>query len=184
VYAAGERADDAVLLAPPEPLTLEALGRIAAGAPVALGDGVRSRLEASHAQLVALGRSGRTVYGLNTGCGPLCDQPVSPEAVPRFQRNLVRSHATGLGPRHPTDVVRATMAARAFSLAQGRSAVRPLVVDTLVALLNAGVHPVIPEIGWGKATSSGGRHDTAPPRRSPRRVSHPSSSRAERRWRS
>src|SRR5438094_427400 len=50
VYAAGERAEDAVVLAPPEPLTLEALGRIAAGAAVVLGDGVRSRPEASHAQ--------------------------------------------------------------------------------------------------------------------------------------
>src|SRR5207237_7468043 len=57
------------------------------------------------------------------------------------------SHATGLGLQHPTDVVRATMAVRAFSLAQGRSAVRPVVVDTLVAMLNAGVHPVVPEIG-------------------------------------
>src|SRR5205814_647271 len=147
VYAAGERAEDAVVLAPPEPLTLEALGRIAAGAAVVLGDRVRSRLEASHAQLVALARSGRTVYGLNTGCGPLCDRRVSPEASSRFQRNLVRSHATGLGLQHPTEVVRATMAVRAFSLSQGRSAVRPLVVDTLVAMLNAGVHPVIPEIG-------------------------------------
>jgi len=147
VYAAGERADDAVLLAPPEPLTLEAVARIAAGAPVTIGDGVRNRLEASHAQLVALARSGRTVYGLNTGCGPLCDRRVSPEASSRFQRNLVRSHATGLGPRHPTDVVRATMAVRAFSLAQGRSAVRPLIVDTLATMLNAGVHPIVPEVG-------------------------------------
>src|SRR2546427_2515205 len=147
VYAAGERASDAILLAPPEPLTLEALGRIAAGAPVVLGGGVRSRLEASHAQLVALARSGRTVYGLNTGCGPLCEHPVRPEAAARFQQNLVRSHATGLGAPHPREVVRATMAARAFSLAQGRSAVRPLVVDTLVAMLNTGVHPIVPEIG-------------------------------------
>src|SRR5439155_428003 len=65
----------------------------------------------------------------------------------RFPRNLVRSHASGLGPAHPAPVVRATMAVRAFSLAQGRSAVRPLVVETLVAMLNAGIHPVVPETG-------------------------------------
>jgi histidine ammonia-lyase len=129
------------------PLTLEAVGRIAAGAPAVLGEGVRERLVASHDQLLALARSGRVVYGLNTGCGPLCDRPVPPDAGGLFQQNLVRSHATGLGPAHPAPVVRATMAVRAFSLAQGRSAVRPVVVDTLVAMLNAGVHPVVPEIG-------------------------------------
>src|SRR5207249_2765143 len=113
VYAAGERADDAVLLAPPEPLTLDAVARIAAGAPVTIGDGVRNRLEASHAQLVALARSGRTVYGLSTGCGPLCDRRVSPVASSCFQRNLVRSHASGLCPRHRADVSRGAMAVSA-----------------------------------------------------------------------
>jgi histidine ammonia-lyase len=136
-----------VVLAPPTPLTLEALGHIAAGAPVVLGHDVAERLEASHRQLLALLRSGRIVYGLNTGCGPLCDRPVPPEAAARFQANLVRSHAAGMGPPHGRSVVRATMAARAFSLAQGRSGVRPAIVDTLVAMLNAGIHPVVPEVG-------------------------------------
>src|SRR5205807_2632943 len=120
---------------------------IAAGVPVALGAGAHERLAASHRQLLALARAGRVVYGLNTGCGPLCDRPVPPAAAARFQRNLVRSHASGLGPAHPASVVRATMALRAFSLAQGRSAVRPLVVETLVAMLNADIHPVVPETG-------------------------------------
>jgi histidine ammonia-lyase len=136
-----------VTLAPPAPLSIEALGVIAAGAPVALGPDVRAQLAASHRQLAELLRSGRTVYGLTTGCGPLCDRPVPEAAAGRFQRNLVRSHATGFGPAHPRVVVRATMVARAFSLAQGRSAVRPVVVETLVAMLNAGIHPVVPETG-------------------------------------
>jgi histidine ammonia-lyase len=147
VYAPAQRGDEQVVYAPPEPLTPEALRRIVDGAPVALGDGVRPRVEASHRQLLALARSGRVVYGLNTGCGPLCERPVPSAATARFQQNLVRSHASGLGASHPADVVRATMAVRAFSLAQGRSAVRPVVVDTLVAMLNAGIHPVIPEVG-------------------------------------
>jgi histidine ammonia-lyase len=148
VYASAEPVGaPAIVLAPPAPLTLEAVGRIAAGAPVALGEGVRARMEASHRQLLALAASGRVVYGLNTGCGPLCERPVPPDALARFQQNLVRSHASGLGPPHPGPIVRATMAVRAFSLAQGRSAVRPEVVDALVAMLNAGVHPVIPEVG-------------------------------------
>ncbi len=141
------RSAAAVVLAPPVPLTLEEVGRVAAGAPVALGIDVPGRLAASHRQLLALAAAGRTVYGLNTGCGPLCDRAVAPEAAARFQQNLVRSHACGLGPVHGVDVVRATLLARAFSLAQGRSAVRAVVVETLVALLNAGVHPCIPETG-------------------------------------
>jgi len=148
VYAYRETsAAPSILLAPPAPLTLEALARIAAGERVALGDGVRARCEASHRQLLALAASDRVVYGLNTGCGPLCERPVPAAARAEFQRNLVRSHATGFGAPHPRRIVRATVAARAFALAQGRSAVRPLVVETLVAMLNAGVHPVIPETG-------------------------------------
>ncbi|HLK12185.1 MAG TPA: aromatic amino acid ammonia-lyase [Candidatus Binatia bacterium] len=139
--------DTPVVLAPPAPLALEDLGRIAAGAPAALGPEVAARCAASQRQVETLLRSGRVVYGLNTGCGPLCERVVPAADNAAFQQNLVRSHASGLGPAHPRAVVRATMAARAFSLAQGRSGVRPAVVETLVAALNAGVHPVIPEVG-------------------------------------
>lgn len=136
-----------VVLAPPEPLALEALGAIAAGAPVTLDPSVRACLETSHRQVTALAASARPVYGLTTGCGPLVDRPVTAAEQAEFQRNLVRSHASGLGPAHPAATVRATMAARAFSLAQGRSGVRPVVVEMLLALLNAGIHPVVPEVG-------------------------------------
>jgi histidine ammonia-lyase len=136
-----------VSLSPPAPLTLDDLDRIARGATVSLGDGVRDRLVASHRQLETLAKSGRVVYGLNTGCGPLCDRTVPAADAARFQLNLVRSHASGIGPAHDEAVVRATMAVRAQSLAQGRSGVRPVVVETLLAMLNAGVLPVIPETG-------------------------------------
>lgn len=138
---------DPVLLAPPAPLGLEAIGRVAAGAPVRLGSEVRARMEASHAQLAALAPTGRIVYGLTTGCGPLCDRTIPPEERSRFQLNLLRSHASGLGLPLPEPVVRATMVIRAQSLAQGRSAIRPIVVETLVAMLNADLLPVIPETG-------------------------------------
>jgi histidine ammonia-lyase len=148
VYALGQtEAERPVVLAPPAPLTIEVVGRVAAGAPVALGPEVAARLTASHRQLERLLASGRVVYGLTTGCGPLCDRAVPPEAAEQFQRNLVRSHASGLGRAHPEPVVRATMAVRAFSLALGRSGVRPVVVETLVAMLNAGALPMIPETG-------------------------------------
>ena len=128
-------------------LTLETVGRIAAGARVALARDARERLGRSHRQLETLVKSGRVIYGLTTGCGPLCDRPVAAADAARFQLNLVRSHASGLGPAHPPDVVRATMAVRAHTLAQGRSAVRPVVVETLAAMLNAGILPVVPETG-------------------------------------
>jgi histidine ammonia-lyase len=128
-------------------LALETVGRIAAGARVAVDRGARERVGRSHRQLETLAKSGRVIYGLTTGCGPLCDRPVAAADVARFQLNLVRSHASGLGPAHPPDVVRATMAVRAHTLAQGRSAVRPVVVETLVAMLNAGILPLVPEIG-------------------------------------
>jgi histidine ammonia-lyase len=147
VNGLGQVRDAAVVLAPPARLTLAMLHDVAHGAAVALGPGAHERMAASHHQLEVLARSGRTVYGLNTGCGPLVDRPVSPEEAGDFQRNLVRSHASGIGDPHPAAVVRGTMVARAFSLAQGRSAVRPVVVETLLALLNAGIHPVIPEVG-------------------------------------
>ena len=136
-----------VVLAPPCPLTVEQLEAVTAGASVALDAGARNRLESSHHQLRRLAESGRTIYGLNTGCGPLVDRRVSGQEAAEFQRNLVRSHASGIGDAHPMEVVRATMVARAFSLAQGRSGVRPEVVDALLALLNAGIHPVVPEVG-------------------------------------
>ena len=139
--------ESAVVIAPPEPLTPETVGRVAAGARVVLGPGVQERLVASHRQLESLARAGRVIYGLNTGCGPLSDRAVTAPQRGDLQRNLVRSHASGLGPAHAVPVVRATMAVRIQSLALGRSAIRPIVVDTLVAMLNAGVHPIIPEVG-------------------------------------
>jgi len=140
-------AEGPVVIAPPAALALEDVGRIAAGAPVALGPEVAARLDASRRQVDALASAGRIVYGLNTGCGPLCDRPVPSDELGRFQQNLVRSHASGLGAAHPAEAVRATMAVRLLSLAQGRSGVRPVVVETLAAMLNAGLHPVIPETG-------------------------------------
>jgi len=128
-------------------LALDAVARIAAGAPVRLDPAARARMLDSHRQLDTLAKAGRVVYGLNTGCGPLCDRPILAADAARFQLNLLRSHASGVGPAHVGEVVRATMAVRAQTLAQGRSGVRPIVVEALLAMLNAGILPVIPEIG-------------------------------------
>ena len=115
--------------------------------PVALAPGARARMARCHAFVQALTRAGTPVYGLTTGCGPLASQTIPPDAREQFQRNLVRSHATTLGTPHPASFVRAAMVTRAHVLARGHSGVDPAAVDLLVAMLNAGVHPLVREVG-------------------------------------
>src|SRR5262249_7111936 len=141
------RVSDAVVIAPPSPVGLGDVVRVARGAPLIVADAVWPRVDAAHAQFRRLQASDRLVYGVNTGCGPLCEHLVPLADVPAFQANLVRSHASGLGAWHPREVARATLAVRALTLAQGRSGVRRAVVEMLVALLNADVCPCIPETG-------------------------------------
>jgi len=135
------------VLAPPAPLALDDVGRVAQGARVRVADAAWRRVEAAHAQFRRLQGADRLVYGVNTGCGPLCERLVPLDEVPAFQANLVRSHASGLGPTHSHEVARATLAVRALTLAHGRSGVRPVVIETLLAMLDADVCPRIPEVG-------------------------------------
>lgn len=97
------------------------------------------------------------VYGINTGFGIFADRPVPPQDSARLSRNLILSHAVGAGQPFSEDVVRAAMLIRANTLALGHSGVRPEIVETLLALLNADVYPVIPEQG-----SLGSSGDLAP----------------------
>src|SRR5690606_37195613 len=100
---------------------------------------------------------GRPVYGVSTGFGALADVAISPEDRAALQVNLLRSHAAGVGPPLPDDVVRAALLLRAQALARGYSGVRPIVVERLIDLLNARIHPVVPEQG-----SVGASGDLAP----------------------
>ncbi len=142
-----------------ESLTLEALQQASLNADVkiALGDGCLAKLQASRQVVEAVLKSGKTVYGVNTGFGALSNVSISPEQVDQLQANLVRSHAAGTGPILEFPVVRAMMLLRANTLAKGFSGVRPVVVETLLALLNAGVYPRIPSQG-----SLGASGDLAP----------------------
>nr|WP_171164057.1 histidine ammonia-lyase [Streptomyces sp. I05A-00742] len=87
------------------------------------------------------------VYGVSTGFGALAVRHISPELRAQLQRNIVRSHAAGMGPRVEREVVRALMFLRLKTLASGRTGVRPLVIETMAALLNAGITPVVHEYG-------------------------------------
>jgi len=126
-------------------------------AEVALAADARRRMEASRAVIDRLLVSAAVVYGVNTGFGELARVRISPEQIRQLQVNLVRSHACGVGSPLSEAETRAVMLLRANALAKGFSGVRPAIVETLCAMLNRGVHPVIPAQG-----SVGASGDLAP----------------------
>ncbi|WP_223166424.1 HAL/PAL/TAL family ammonia-lyase [Nonomuraea sp. SYSU D8015] len=87
------------------------------------------------------------VYGWNQALGPLKDTPLSPADAERFQRNVLRSHAAGVGEPLPDDVVRLAMILKANQMARGKVGVRPEVPQRLLDMVNAGVVPRMPQIG-------------------------------------
>jgi histidine ammonia-lyase len=110
------------------------------------------------AELVQRAAQGeRPVYGVNTGFGKLASRSISREQVDTLQLNLVRSHSAGVGPPLAPPVVRLMLAMKAASLARGYSGVREEVVDTLIAVHNAGLVPWVPSQG-----SVGASGDLAP----------------------
>jgi histidine ammonia-lyase len=101
--------------------------------------------------------SGATMYGINTGFGKLANVRIPPDQLDQLQTNLIRSHAAGVGSPLPAEVVRAVMLLRANVLLRPTSGVRPELVEALVAMLNGGVVPWVPEQG-----SVGASGDLAP----------------------
>ena len=101
--------------------------------------------------------SGQTIYGINTGFGKLANVRIAPDQLEQLQVNLIRSHAAGVGTPLSAGIVRAVMLLRANVLLRPTSGVRPELVDALVALLNSGIAPVVPEQG-----SVGASGDLAP----------------------
>jgi histidine ammonia-lyase len=139
-------------------LTLSQLYAVAIrGEQVSLAAAASERMKASRAVVDKLVASGATAYGINTGFGKLASVRISSEQVKQLQINLVRSHACGVGAPLSEAETRAMMLLRANAIAKGLSGVRPVVVETLCAMLNAGVHPVIPSQG-----SVGASGDLAP----------------------
>jgi histidine ammonia-lyase len=127
------------------------------GESVQLAKATIDRMNASRAVVERMLASGETAYGINTGLGKLASVRISPEQVRQLQLNLVRSHASGVGPPLSETETRAMMLLRANALAKGLSGIRPIVVETLVKMLNMKVHPVIPSQG-----SVGASGDLAP----------------------
>jgi histidine ammonia-lyase len=141
-----------------EPLNLAEIEQVACDwRAVAIDGPTRQAVAANRALIERIVEAGETVYGVNTGFGKLSDVRISSENLAELQVNLVRSHAGGVGEPLSEQESRAMLLLRANVLAKGFSGVRPTLLDTLVAMLNAGVHPVIPARG-----SVGASGDLAP----------------------
>jgi histidine ammonia-lyase len=140
-------------------LTVRDVVRIARepGGRVEVDPVARLALVASRRLVEAAIASGQTIYGINTGFGKLANVRVAPDQLDQLQANLIRSHSAGVGDPLPAAVVRGVMLLRANVLLRPTSGVRPELVDALVALLNAGVVPLVPEQG-----SVGASGDLAP----------------------
>lgn len=141
-----------------EHLTIEQVERVAAGGEhVGLSADARTRMLASRAVVEKLAAGEDAVYGVNTGVGLLADVRISRDELDQLQRNIVRSHAAGVGPPLDRVAVRAMMLIRANVLARGCSGIRPVVAERLCDLLNRNVTPVVPSRG-----SAGASGDLAP----------------------
>ena len=126
-------------------------------APVVLADSAWPAIEASAAAVRAIVAKGDAAYGINTGFGILARQRIPDQQLEQLQRNLILSHSVGTGALLSDAVVRLVMLMKIGSLARGYSGVRPVIVETLVALYNAGIMPAIPAKG-----SVGASGDLAP----------------------
>src|SRR6059036_1498905 len=127
------------------------------GARVAIAPHALAAVTASRRTIEAAAARGDTIYGVNTGFGQLAHVRIKPEQTRDLQRNLIRSHASGVGDPLPVDAVRAMMLLRANVLVRGTSGVRPELPELIVEMLNAQVHPRVPSQG-----SVGASGDLAP----------------------
>jgi len=147
-----------VTLGPDLALTTQEVALVARSAQrVRLSSTAGPAMRASRRVVDACLTDGKPHYGINTGFGSLAKKRINLSDLATLQRNLIRSHAAGIGEPLPTDVTRAMMLCLAGSLSRGLSGVRPAVVDLLVAMLNAGITPVVPSLG-----SVGASGDLAP----------------------
>lgn len=142
-------------------LTFEDVLAVAYGKPgeprVVLSDAAKANVNRASAAVDTLLERGEVAYGITTGFGAFKDKIISREQVEQLQRNIVVSHAAGVGDPFDTPTVRAIMLIRANTLARGHSGIRLETLELILELLNRGLHPVIPKKG-----SLGASGDLAP----------------------
>ena len=141
-----------------ETLSLEAVGRVARGlARVAVAPSAAARVRASRALVDRVAAGDKAVYGINTGFGTLAEVRIAKGDLKALQRNLILSHAAGVGSPLPLPEARALMLLRANVLAKGYSGIRLETLEFLVELINRNLVAVVPERG-----SVGASGDLAP----------------------
>jgi histidine ammonia-lyase len=144
-----------------EHLTIEQVVAVAYGTPghphVELSAVAKKRVQRAAQAVQRLLAQGTVAYGITTGFGAFKDRIISPDQVEQLQRNIVMSHAVGVGEPFDAPITRAIMLIRANTLARGYSGVRLETLQLLLDMLNAGLHPVIPQKG-----SLGASGDLAP----------------------
>jgi histidine ammonia-lyase len=146
------------MLIRPGQLTLDELQAIhAGGQPLVMDPQALPAIQASAAVVRRAAEGDAAVYGVNTGFGKLASTRISEADLATLQLNLIRSHSVGVGEPLAAPVVRLMLATKAASLARGYSGVRPVVIDTLLAVHNAGLVPHVPSQG-----SVGASGDLAP----------------------
>lgn len=129
----------------------------AAHVPLKLAPEAWAAVEASCALVQKITAKGDPAYGINTGFGILAKAHIPNDQLEALQRNLILSHAVGTGELIADNIVRLIVLTKIGSLARGYSGVRPLIIETLIALYNAGIMPAIPSQG-----SVGASGDLAP----------------------
>ena len=131
-----------------EELTLDELVAVARGkATVKLHESAKAVINKSRSAVEQMLKEGRIVYGITTGFGSFYNKTINPDETHDLQRNLIESHACGVGNPLPEDVVRAMILLRVKSLSQGFSGIRLSTIEKLLEMLNKNVIPVVPEKG-------------------------------------
>jgi len=129
-------------------LTIEDVIAVARnGAEVVLGDSAREAIQTAHSWVEEIVERDQPVYGINTGFGVFAEQRIPPAKSAQLSRNLILSHAVATGEPLSDEIIRAAILVRANTLAKGHSGIRVQVVETLLALLNQNLIPVVPSQG-------------------------------------
>ncbi len=141
-----------------KPLSIDQVVYVARnGGTIKVDPSVTKRMAPARRVVEEAVQRGDVVYGITTGFGALANVRIEADALEELQHSIVRSHAAGTGAPMPDDVVRGMMLLRARTLAAGHTGARPVLVERIVELLNAGITPVVPEFG-----SVGASGDLAP----------------------
>jgi histidine ammonia-lyase len=117
------------------------------GEAIQLSQAALDGMAAARARIDELAGADVPVYGISTGFGALANRHIAPADRVQLQKSLIRSHAAGIGPAVEREVVRALMLLRLKTLASGHTGARPVVAETMAAVLNAGITPLVHEFG-------------------------------------